>query len=98
MYCQKPCSQSSQKRQHGLNQVVYFLIFAKKDIMVLSDQVASQRRKPDVSVTYIKTIKKRYIKTTKHKETISDSTAVHDLIGKYWQLLIFLKGNMAQTK
>ena len=83
MYCQKPCSQFSQKRQHVSNQVVYFLIFAKKDIMVLSDQVASKRRKPDVSVTYIKKI----IKTTKHKETISDSTAVHDLIGKYWQLL-----------
>ena len=51
--------------------------------MVLSDQVASKRRKSDVSVTYIKKI----IKTTKHKETISDSTAVRDLIGKYWQLL-----------
>ena len=50
---------------------------------LLSDQVASKRRKPDVSVTYIKKI----IKTTKHKETISDSTAVRDLIGKYWQLL-----------
>ena len=60
-----------------------FLNFCKKDIMVLSDQVASKRRKPDVSVTYIKKI----IKTTKHKETISDSTAVRDLIGKYWQLL-----------
>ena len=35
----------SERQQHCTNQVVYFPIFSKKDIMVLSSQVASPKRK-----------------------------------------------------